>query len=304
MDFKFILFFALLFLMLCPQGSAQEVSYNIEITLSPDSAHEVVKISLNNTGDVSLADFSYEIPQDSSKIRVYDGEGDLFPEIFNGTRIIVNSRFRRSVDPGEQEQITIEFESKELISKTQSEYLFSALFTPPPDLTKSFVLKVGLPKGMGLPHPLYSTSQTDIAPLPDRTFSDGTRTIFEWDVKQSGEFALFIRYLGFEKSQSKTLRYGLIILAGILLIYLFVLFRKKRASSDDTEFMREDEKIIIDLIRENEGIIQRRLGDFTGFSKAKVSKIVSELEKRSILMVEKIGRRKKLFLTDEFKKNK
>ncbi len=65
--------------------------------------------------------------------------------------------------------------------------------------------------------------------------------------------------------------------------------------------MKDDERIIIDLVQENDGIVQMRLCDHTGFSKAKVSKIVSEMEKRKIVRVERVGRRNKLFLSEEFK---
>ncbi|ACX72664.1 transcriptional regulator, MarR family [Methanocaldococcus vulcanius M7] len=68
------------------------------------------------------------------------------------------------------------------------------------------------------------------------------------------------------------------------------------------DFLTEDEKIIIDLIKKHGHITQKEIVEMTGMSKPKVSRIVSELEDRKIIRKEKIGRINKLTLTDESKK--
>ena len=67
-------------------------------------------------------------------------------------------------------------------------------------------------------------------------------------------------------------------------------------------FLTEDEKIIIDLIKKHGHITQKEIVEITGMSKPKVSRIISELEDRKIIMKEKIGRINKLTLTEESKK--
>ncbi|CAB3289551.1 Transcriptional regulator, MarR family [Methanocaldococcus lauensis] len=68
------------------------------------------------------------------------------------------------------------------------------------------------------------------------------------------------------------------------------------------DFLTEDEKIIIDLIKKYGHITQKELVEITKMSKPKVSRIVSELEDRKIIKKEKIGRINKLTLTEESKK--
>jgi uncharacterized membrane protein len=300
----FIPVFLILFL-LTPYTAAQELQYEIIVTLSEKQAHELIKITLNNTGNVPFEDFSYTLPGDAGGIRVYDALGNLNPEILSEDKTQIMASFRDPVARGEQETIYIEFKTSELISSVEDEHIFSAFFSPFPDLTKRFHLTIELPRGMGLSHPLSSGAQTDIAPLPDNTFSDGSRTIFEWNAAPEGDFAVFIRYSNFSTPLVSPFLKSVIaiILIGVLLVGVLVFIRSKSRDKETTVFMREDEKILIELIRENEGIVQKRLSDHTGFSKAKVSKIVSELESRDILRIEKIGRRNKLFLTEEFIKN-
>ncbi|WP_457612124.1 DUF7343 domain-containing protein [Methanocaldococcus sp.] len=67
-------------------------------------------------------------------------------------------------------------------------------------------------------------------------------------------------------------------------------------------FLTDEEKKIIELIREYGSITQKELVELTGMSKPKVSRIVSELEDRGIIKKEKIGRINKLALSDEVKK--
>ncbi|MFQ5801044.1 MAG: hypothetical protein ACE5HH_04935, partial [Candidatus Hydrothermarchaeales archaeon] len=271
MNFRsFILLMALL--MLLPQVAAQEISYDIIISLSEDSVHETLKITVNNDGELPLEDFSYELPGDAKDIKVYDALGNLSPEIVYGANVVINSEFRAPVQPGEKEVITIEFNTAELISFNGEEYIFSALFSPPARYTKKFLLRLELPRGMGLPTPISSGARTDIAPLPDETISDGTTTTFVWDVKPGDDFAAFVRYMPLipvstsppstpAPSTSVWSRGYLLIVPVLLAVLLGAYYfkRKKEKVKEKTEFMKDDEKTIIELIRANEGIVQKRL---------------------------------------------
>ncbi|ACV23871.1 helix-turn-helix transcriptional regulator [Methanocaldococcus fervens] len=68
------------------------------------------------------------------------------------------------------------------------------------------------------------------------------------------------------------------------------------------DFLTEDEKTIIDLIKKHGHITQKEIVEITGMSKPKVSRIISELEDRKIIRKEKIGRINKLTLTEDSKK--
>ncbi|WP_423793311.1 DUF7343 domain-containing protein [Methanocaldococcus indicus] len=65
------------------------------------------------------------------------------------------------------------------------------------------------------------------------------------------------------------------------------------------QFLTDEEKEIIKLVKEYGEITQKEICEITGMNKPKVSRIVSELENRKILKKEKIGRINKIKLTEE-----
>jgi predicted HTH transcriptional regulator len=66
--------------------------------------------------------------------------------------------------------------------------------------------------------------------------------------------------------------------------------------------LNEDEKALIEMISETEGVTQDSLRFKTGLSKSKVSTLLSEMEKNGIIIREKLGRTHKLFISDWLKK--
>ncbi|MFQ5815282.1 MAG: helix-turn-helix transcriptional regulator, partial [Candidatus Hydrothermarchaeaceae archaeon] len=78
-------------------------------------------------------------------------------------------------------------------------------------------------------------------------------------------------------------------------------FDKRRIIEKKIDILREDEQSILKLVVENDGIDQRDIQRTTGFSKTKVSKILSELEKRDAITKQQIGRRNKIYLSSKMK---
>ena len=66
--------------------------------------------------------------------------------------------------------------------------------------------------------------------------------------------------------------------------------------------LSEDERLLLDMIGESEGVTQDSIRFKTGFSKSKVSALISEMEKKDILSREKLGRTYKVFISDWLKK--
>ncbi len=62
--------------------------------------------------------------------------------------------------------------------------------------------------------------------------------------------------------------------------------------------LTDDERVVVALISNSEGVTQDSIRFKTGFSKSKVSALLSELEKKDIIMREKLGRTYKLFISD------
>jgi predicted transcriptional regulator len=60
--------------------------------------------------------------------------------------------------------------------------------------------------------------------------------------------------------------------------------------------------ILVEMISVSDGITQDSIRFKTGFSKSKVSYLLSEMEKKDIIVREKLGRTYKVFISDWLKK--
>lgn len=303
---KWVVILTAIFLTSFSIGSAQEIlNYNISLELTETTVHEKISVEIFNPQDFSLKTFSYVLRENAEDIMVYDDLGELKSNVTENKGVVISSGFREPLQPNSSSIIAIEFNAPGFVTKSGKDYVFSSVFSLPVG-TNEFHLRIKLPEGMGLTVPITpGATSTDIAPLPDNVYSDGTSTIFEWvrhDI--SKDFAVYVKYTkfyGWRLELKKYVPFGILIaiLVGIILYFLQL---KKKAELEKIEYMKEDEKLIIQQIMQNEGIVQKKIAEYTGFSKGKVSKIVSDLEERKIIRKEKIGRRTKLYLTEEFKK--
>jgi len=82
---------------------------------------------------------------------------------------------------------------------------------------------------------------------------------------------------------------------------------KKKALDRNLEVLKraleEGEAAIIDAIKDSEGLTQDSLRFRTGFSRSKVSAIVSDLEKKGILNRVRIGKTYKIFFNEWLKRS-
>ena len=67
--------------------------------------------------------------------------------------------------------------------------------------------------------------------------------------------------------------------------------------------LKEDETTIVEMIKKAEGVTQDSIRFKTGFSKSKVSAIITELERKDIITREKMGRTYRLHISEWLKKH-
>jgi predicted transcriptional regulator len=290
-----------LFLLLLAVDSVlafQITSYSVSISLDPSNGvHEEIAIEILNTEDYPLEEFSYSFGNQVQNLRVYDEVGDLSTDVMKGS---VTSRFRKPLQPSDSQLVNIEFDTRGYISTYPEFNEFSMVLHLPPH-TKNFSMKLTLPEGAILLKPLREPITTsDVIPLPDDVYSDGRSIIFEWRRTDVEDFSVYVKYALPEADNAIP---RVLIFVVIILLLAFSMFLWQRKAMKKIEYMKEDEQLVIREIMQKEGIDQREIQRKSGFSKAKVSKIVSELENRGLIRKEKIGRRNKLYLTKEFKKS-
>ena len=105
------------------------------------------------------------------------------------------------------------------------------------------------------------------------------------------------------------------LIFGVLVVLIYLVLTSEKEGGDERGERREnrdlvdvvekvmdkDESLIINIIREHEGITQDSLRFKTGFSKAKISLILKELENKGIIYRERFGKTYRLYIGDWLK---
>lgn len=169
---------------------------------------------------------------------------------------------------------------------------------------------VKLPEGTGLVEEAPNQTITTVLPFtpPDgEKRTDGRRVILNWhrnNVTAGSGFSVSVMYEGINKIVYAGIPAQFMVIAAVIIIVLayFAIKKGKNILPQETLesillVLKEDEKKVIEaIIRSNGQIIQRKIVIETGFSKAKVSRLISDLKSRGIVKVEELGRTNKIYL--------
>ena len=180
-------------------------------------------------------------------------------------------------------------------------------------------VKLTLPEKAVLEKAVTSTSGS-VFPRPTNLITDGQAMTLIWqkrDVKQGEEFPVYVTY----EMPSFTFLYTIIgivfalFIIGIISYYTNKALRKhrhavkalenpqtqegqKQAKSIET-YLKDDEQQVLQILKQREGQCdQGTLRVITGFSKAKLSSLLKELEDRRIIFREKRGKKNLVFLKE------
>jgi len=203
--------------------------------------------------------------------------------------------------------IKANFRTEGMISTGENKTLFR-LDIPILRDTKNVNIIVKLPELMAV----VDDKILPISPSGSDVGSDGRRIVMKWEFFEefSGDIIpLKIYYESlnptnfFQLINFEWIIFFLIIIAvGIFLIYSKI----SKRSAIVFSVLNEPERIIVNLIQNNDkkNIDQRMLVKSSGFSKAKVSRIVQSLEARGVVSVVRSGRKNKLTLKRKFVEEK
>ena len=266
---------------------------------------EEVTIKVYNDREEPLVRFTYPFGGKLKNLSVHDSVGELeHSSKYTGDKTYVTGTLRKPLSAGNYYEITYKFYLDDQITRKETTYILSTTHSLLANV-KSFDFTIALPEGYGI-------AGRSVSPHPGKFMSDGRHVILEWNLQEPippelREFDAIVLYenlLG-EKLpwwEGKQTYLYLVMAAAISAgsFYVFKRFRKKQ-TNDKIGILKEDEQAIMRLIMDQDGIDQREIQRETDFSKTKVSKILSELEKRGVIRKEQAGRRNKIFLTKKLK---
>ena len=259
-------------------GIAEAADSSIKIGLQPSGvAREKIDIEFTALQDASQVEYS--LLNKPENLVVYEGDNVISYEITNNEfyNIVIN----KDVTNGQTYRLRLEFDIKGLVSQLDDKYIFSFRYEPSEKLS-NLNLDVNLPRGFVL-----SDLESAVSPSGYNVRTDGKDIQLSWNLRDvSTEQSFIIIYERGIISNSGLIT-GLII-ASIALVAIIgvILFYRKEKKDVVSGVLSGDENRIMSMIESNVEITQKQVVKDTGFSKAKVSKIIRRLEEKGI--VEKI----------------
>ncbi len=276
-----------------PVLAADIYQYSASVEINSDAHYELSMLLINYTSN----SFSFVIPGTPYDMIINSSVPCAQKDSTWGKQITCDtSRISERIDLG------VSYNTENKVSKKGSYYIFTDSFVMPMDVEK-FVLKVKLPEASGL-------IQEDDAFSPAGALlgSDGRRSFVYWtkeNMAQSESFDVSVAYedigiLGYSLLETVMV---VIITIVVIAIVFFKYYSKQKPVKIILPMLRKDEKLIFEtMIKHDPGVNQKSIVNESGYSKAKVSKVLKNLQERGLLKLERMGRTNKIYYDEKFKK--
>ena len=279
-----------MFVLPFPALAANYMTAETRIGLD-DSVHSALIISLDaDGGKITVPIFGAvkNIKYDAN----FEGFSCAFEEKSYGSDAICDvSSLRRSGS------FKIEFDSNAFVEKSDGKYVLKQQIATPTNFTR-LTFKIILPEGTAL------VEGSPFLPFDASNSTDGRNIFVYWNRENvvSGEvFTAQVSYEKFSQDQNVLLA-GVFALVALVAIGAIV-FRRKFSMKMALPVMRPDEKKVMEKIIANKsGVNQKIIVEESGYSKAKVSKVLKSLSERGVLKLERIGRSNRVLLQSNIEK--
>lgn len=259
-----------------------EITYlKIDVEILEDhSVKESIDIILYPKEEI---DFNLYLPKEYKDLEIIYNDEKLDPSVNKIIRLNSN----------ELNSIKINYTISDAVEVKKKDFVYMREVVYPN--VKNLIFRIKLP-------PAYGINNEDVsAIIPEPTYlqSDGKRIIVLWEMKSPSTPALYkIKYNSLVNNNgfdTNILVYLAIVLILLISAGLSLFYRSSKKGDVEVKIphslLSEDEMTICEIIK-NEGgkIKQKKLSSITGFSKAKITKILSNLEKKELIEREPIGR--------------
>ena len=198
----------------------------------------------------------------------------------------------------ENRSVEISFNTTGLVETNQSQFIFKNDFFIPTDVNTLFY-QVILPEGNLL------TKESPFTPSNAQTTTDGRRIFVFWNeynVSKGETFSPRIRYEPSVVGSNVATYLGVGFLITLFVIGL-LLWRRRSVMQIVLPILKDDEKLIYEtVIKHGDSVNQKVIVHESNYSKAKVSKVLKNLQERGVLRLERIGRSNKVHIVKNLEK--
>ncbi len=289
---KKLLIFFLIFLIFSKITFAESLyQYNMNVEIyDNNTAHHRLNLIFINHPQIS---FSIDLDL-ASNIVIEKGNCEEKSEILG--KVV-----KCNLKPSERSDVIILYDLKN-VQKVSNYFVYKNSFKLNFD-TKNFFIIIKLPEGTGLRKPI----EESYFPKNALIGSDGRRTTISWEKSNMKSGEIFDVSVAFEKigavQNSFPLEFIFLIIVIIVLALVFYQIYSKKSLKFIIPVLKEDEKKIFNVIlKHGNGVKQKVVVKESGYSKAKVSKVLSSLKERGLIRLERVGRTNKIYIERKFKK--
>lgn len=285
--------------------------YDVETILYLDHAHTKAYLVIQNGANETTEGFTYFVNAPIYNVNVSSRGAELDFQVRGNTEIEIEYGF--SLGPQEITIATIEYDTHGFTTRYEDRSRYAITYSFDNNVSRfsvMFKLLAGLKQcetKSGGP------SSPSLFPEPNLMYTDGANIYYRWEWENLTINDKRTFWIDFEPATTVTqngpgFSTGLFIglLFGILLGFLFrqflPLLRTKLIRIPRT-ILDSSEKRVLDIVRELGGeAYQTEVVKRSGLSKAKISKVLKELEKRGVIEREDLGKYKKIKLIAGFMK--
>jgi uncharacterized membrane protein len=221
---------------------------------------------------------------------------DLFQKAWGS---LISCNFSQVTEGGRA--LNIKFVTSDTVNTVENKLFFLSNIKTPQDVDRMF-LKIVLNKGYVLiEEPEEPTTMVPYSPNDGMQGSDGRRIFIEWErenVKKGEGIDASVTYESISPIVAGN-QNMVFLLIGVLILVIVTLvgIRGRGRQGVEMSVLKEDEKKVMEIIKGRGGMCKQRVVvRETDFSKAKVSRLVKDLEERGLITTEKEGRTKKIYI--------
>ncbi|NIO21557.1 MAG: MarR family transcriptional regulator [Candidatus Aenigmarchaeota archaeon] len=271
----------LVFAFTAQNALALEISeYNITFDILMNG-YVNEEVSMVFTEELNASTLNYVVLGDISDLKILsDGKNIDYVLEKSGSEHDV-----KFIVPEGTETLQINFIAKDLVFAKDNIYSFFTTLQPPASENVNVI--AFLPAG-------FAIYRDVVYPGGYETLTDGERIYIKWSFSNPEDIPLSFKFYSIYSDYSL----AILIIMGLVVIviagYLIMHYRGKVKK----EFLRgfsEDERRVLKALSERGVCMQKKLEKEFGFSRAKMTRVVKNLESKGLVEKERVGRTNRLF---------
>ena len=284
----FVVWIFLILLQAVPAAAAISV-YSVDAVITDSST--MYRVAFNFTSPVPNLIFS--IPGSPQNVNVFPSTCAIDSALLQ-TNIICNYPMSN---------FEVEYTSTERISRKTiwGGFVWSDSFSIPEPVANLNV-NIQIPAGAALKEPISDA----ITPQDATKSSDGRHILISWSERDVND--RWSASIAYERIEIAAVLPTILAIIAIIAAVGVITYRHYFRSEKDgmkmiLPILKKDEKAVLDaLLKHGSGVNQKVIVKESGYSKAKVSKVLKSLVERHIVKLERTGRSNRIFWGRELKK--